>query len=359
MMSDDLAAVPERFVYKGARRKYVAFPLGSIGTGSISLTGAGRLIDWSIRNRPDINQLNGYTHFAIKAEGGGKLLDARVLNGPYDGNPTGQPSTRKWDGYGWGANRDQMAGFPHFDDAVFIGRFPTAEIAFEDRTFPGRVRMSAFSPFVPHNDRDSSMPAAFFTFEVENTTNAPVSYTIGGTLGNYGSNSGVHEFVKRGGVGAIHLASAEPDLRPEQKGDLTIATDAAEIEHVDYHYRGQWFDSVSRYWSEFAVAGRLRERHYEKPRDSRNMFQQPEHATLAARIELKPGEKKQVRFVIAWNFAHGSVYWYSRRSPSAPFYEGQAPTWKNYYATQWSDSSATATDAFARWSRLEADTKAF
>ena len=50
--------------------QHVAFPLGGIGSGSVSLTGSGRLIDWSIHNRPAIHQHNGYSHFAIKAERG-------------------------------------------------------------------------------------------------------------------------------------------------------------------------------------------------------------------------------------------------------------------------------------------------
>src|ERR1700733_14951510 len=87
------SAVEDRFVYTGACRQYLAFPLGGIGTGSVSLTGGGRLIDWSIRNRPAIHQFNGSSHFAIKAERDGKLLDARVLNGPYEGVPTGSPSS--------------------------------------------------------------------------------------------------------------------------------------------------------------------------------------------------------------------------------------------------------------------------
>jgi len=83
--------IDNRFVYTGERLKYVAFPLGGIGTGSVSLTGSGRLIDWSIRNRPAIHQFNGYTHFAIKAEQDGKLLGARVLNGPYEGSRAVRP----------------------------------------------------------------------------------------------------------------------------------------------------------------------------------------------------------------------------------------------------------------------------
>src|SRR6202045_2352272 len=200
--------IDNRFVYTGERLKYISFPLGGIGTGSVSLTGSGRLIAWSIRNRPAINQFNGYSHFAIKAEQDGKLLDVRVLNGPYEGIPSGSPSARKFDGFGFGANRDSMAGVPHFDDVSFIGRFPVAELEFHHASFPGRVRMTAFSPFIPHSDRDSSMPVALFAFSVENDTAAAIDYTIASTLGNYGCDSGIHTFARKDSLSFLHLSSA-------------------------------------------------------------------------------------------------------------------------------------------------------
>src|SRR6202795_3422289 len=221
--------IDERFIYTGQRRKYVAFPLGGIGTGSVSLTGNGRLIDWSIRNRPAIDQFNGYSHFAIKAEQDGKLLGARVLNGPYEGTPTGSPSTRKFDGFGFGANRDSLAGVPHFDDVTFIGCFPVAELEFHHANFPGQVRMTAFSPFIPHNDRDSSMPVALFAFSVENDTDAQIDYTIALTLGNYGSDSGIHTFTRKNGLSTLHFTSAAPG-NPEQLGDLAIVADGDDVE---------------------------------------------------------------------------------------------------------------------------------
>lgn len=36
------------FVYEGDRTREISFPLGGIGTGSIGLSGAGRLIDWEM-----------------------------------------------------------------------------------------------------------------------------------------------------------------------------------------------------------------------------------------------------------------------------------------------------------------------
>jgi non-lysosomal glucosylceramidase len=360
-MSKELPAdsIDERFVYAGSRRKYVSFPLGGIGSGSVSLTGAGRLVDWSIRNRPAIHQFNGYSHFAIKAERDGKLLDARVLNGPYEGDPTGSPSTRKFDGYGFGANRDSLAGVPHFDDVVFVGRFPVAELEFRRDAFPGKVRMTAFSPFIPHNDRDSSMPAALFAFDIENDTEGPIDYTIGATLGNYGCDSGVHAFSTSGALSALHFAPADRSRPEAERGDLTITTDGDGVEHVDYHFRGQWFDSLGRYWREFARPGPLRERSYAEPRAAQNMFRQPEHGTLARRLRLAPGETRRVRFAITWNYPAGSIYWFNRDQPGDPEYAGEAPTWRNYYAAQWADSRASGADAFARWDALERETCAF
>ena len=67
-MWDDLASIDPRFAYTGERSRYIAFPLGGVGSGSLSISGSGRLIDWSIRNRPALQRYNGYSHFAIKAD---------------------------------------------------------------------------------------------------------------------------------------------------------------------------------------------------------------------------------------------------------------------------------------------------
>ena len=80
----------ERFVYRGSKTHEISFPLGGIGTGCIGLAGNGRLIDWEIFNHPNKGSVNGFSHFAIKAERDGEVVDARVLHGdlhpPYSGN---------------------------------------------------------------------------------------------------------------------------------------------------------------------------------------------------------------------------------------------------------------------------------
>ncbi len=359
-MWTDLAAIDQQFAYTGERSRYVRFPLGGIGSGGFSISGSGRLVDWSIRNRPALQGFNGYSHFAVKAEQDGKVLDARVLNGPYDESPAGGPGLRPmFDGFGHGAMRQTLAGVPHFRDVEFFGRFPTADLTFRDSRFPGAVRLTALSPFIPHNDRDSSLPAAMLSFELVNTTDKPIDYTLAGTLGNYGSNSGVHSFSRAAGVSSLRMSSADSGKPEADLGDLTIATDADEVQHQDHHYRGQWFDDLTVYWKDFAKPGPLPERHYDTPRASQHMQKLPEHGTLAAKVTVPAGGSRTIRFVISWNFSHGDVYWANRDKPDSPNGSQPTPLWKNYYATQWVDSTAAAHDAFARWDEFSGKTLAF
>lgn len=359
-MWNDLAAIDPHFVYAGERTRHLAFPLGGIGSGGFSISGSGRLVDWSIKNRPALQGYNGYSHFAVKAEADGELVDARVLNGPYDLNPSGAPGLRKmFDGFGHGANRETLVGVPHFRSVDFYGRFPTADLVFLDARFPGAVRMTALSPFIPHNDRDSSMPVALFEFEIVNDTERELSYTLAGTLGNYGANSGIHTFSRSDGVANLYLTSSDQGLASTERGNLTIATDAEEVEHTDHHFRGQWFDDLAVFWKEFARPGPLPVRHYDQPRQSRHMRLQPEHATLAARVTVPAGERRTVRFAIAWSFPQGDVYWFRRDKPDGAIAEGETPHWTNYHATQWPTSLDSAAEALRRWKELTSVTKVF
>ena len=96
------------FLYRGAKTREISFPLGGIGSGCIGLGGNGRLIDWEIFNRPNKGSVNGFSHFAVKAEADGRVLDARVLHGDLLG-PYGGTSNTPFSG-GRQAAREERAG---------------------------------------------------------------------------------------------------------------------------------------------------------------------------------------------------------------------------------------------------------
>ena len=73
----------------------------------------------------------------------------------------------------------------------------------------------------------------------------------------------------------------------------------------------------------------------------------------------EPRRARRVRFAITWNYPLGAIYWFDRAQPGDAEYAGDPPTWRNYYATQWTDSRASGAEAFERWDELEAATSAF
>jgi len=348
------------FLYKGDKTREISFPLGGIGTGCIGLAGNGRLIDWEIFNRPNKGSTNGFSHFAIRAERDGQVLDARVLNGhlepPYSGSLNGP----LFQSFGFGPPRDTMAGVPHFEEVTFRGEFPFAELSFEDQSFPGKVSLLAFNPFIPLNDKDSSIPAAFFEIAVENLTDEDLDYTICLSVQNpLPDGTTVNRYVERDGLEQIHMGSDALAHDDPGYGDLTIATNADDTSYQEYWYRGSWFDNLTIYWRDLNTPGRFQNRNYplDAPRPHRV---QSDLGLLAAHVTLQPGESRQVRFVISWSFPNCHNYWNPDEGGCAEgCCEFQPQMWKNYYVSLFADSSQSAAYSLRHWDRLYKETRLF
>ena len=342
-------------IYRGSKTREICFPLGGIGTGCIGLTGNGRLQDWEIFNRPNKGSINGNSLFAVKAEREGKLLDARMLQSdlqpPYMGTYQREP----YSGYGHGPNRCTMAGMPHFEDAVFHGNYPIARLSFQDAVFPGHVALNAFNPFIPGNDRDSGIPAAFFEIEAENTTELALEYTFCLAVTNpFIEDGGINTYTQINGLKTIRLAQNALPADDPAYGDLSIATDAADVSSQAYWYRGGWFDDLAVFWKDFTAYERLSVRSYSQPQKGHQ-----DTACLAAHIHVKAGETGRVRFVISWSFPNCVNYWREADYTQGSSVDGKRKAWKNYYATMFPDSGASAAYALTHWDALHADTKRF
>ena len=85
---------------------------------------------------------------------------------------------------------------------TFVGTLPSCTLAFDD-DLPVRVVLHAFTPHVPHDVRDSTMPVALFRFALENHGRAPVEAAILFSFENV---------LGRGGTGHLGV-----DLGPGQE----------------------------------------------------------------------------------------------------------------------------------------------
>jgi len=120
----ELLDLKGRYTYEGEKLGLVRFPLGGIGSGSISLDGRGALVDWQIQNRPNVDYQPDHTFLGLWAKAEGEKPLFRVLEGPvpphYAGNTriSGFPAATVLEGWPNG-----VKGCRTFARLFFMGSF--------------------------------------------------------------------------------------------------------------------------------------------------------------------------------------------------------------------------------------------
>ncbi len=326
-------------IYSGRSLDEVAFPLGGIGTGSISLGGWGQLRDWEVMNRPAKGFVVPMAFFTLRIEraGSGGSPIVRVLQGPVGGSYVGDghslvPSWRE---------RYLGEGLPRFRNVSFTGHFPFATVHLNDPDVPVDVTLEAFSPFIPLNDKDSSIPVAILRYQLKNLSGEAVKATIFGNLTNvvgYPEREGRVNLVREAeGLRGLYLTTERFDENSPRYGSMVLATTCPEAK-----VRPRWReDSIAKFW-EAVLLGELPSKG-----DRRS-----DTGTVAAYLNLDPYGEAAVNFIITWYFPIFEHYWESG-------YGGRGSRWRNYYATLWSDAWDVALYVASNLERLRAETKLF
>ncbi len=341
----------EGFIYTGQNTKEISFPLGGIGAGCIGLGGNGRLIDFEIFNKPNKNSFNGFSHIAVKAENEDRVADTRVLNGDIQPPYMGEPNGGNFGGYGFGVTRFALTGLPHFEESVFTAKFPFASVDFKDSHFPGTVKLTAFNPFIPLNNKDSSLPAAFFEVEFNNSTNKELTYTAAFSLTNPAKSSNRNLAGKEGTFSYISLNNARDEADKPEYGNMCVSTDCADAGAQNYWYRGEWFDSLGVYWRDFSKSGDI------PARDYRDKTEKQDTATLTGRVKAAPNSKVTVKFIVSWYYPNCVNYWNPEKCGCGGDCEPQ--TWQNYYASLFNHAKDCALYSFENFNKLKKQSQLF
>ena len=146
-------------ILRGSELKYVGMPVGGIGAGQLYLGGDGRLWHWDIFNQ---HIGTGDGHYAKPILPSSPLAQKFSL--------TVGPLTRVLDRDG-------------FSEVSFRGEYPIGIVEYPDDVMVS-VKLEAFSPFIPLNTDDSSLPATILQFTVRNNSAAPVEAILSGELEN-------------------------------------------------------------------------------------------------------------------------------------------------------------------------------
>lgn len=250
----------------------IAFPIGGIGAGMFCLEGTGAISHVSLRHHPDVMN-EPYTFAAIYVKGvenGAKVLEGQVstwkLFGPAQS------------GLGRG---DKTYGLPRFEEAVFQTRFPFATIDLRDKDMPLVAKITGWSPFIPTDADNSSLPVGVLEYQFTNTSDKAIETVFSYNTKNFIDGQGTIRGVKNGFV-------LESD---QNNSGLAIYVDnaAAVVDHC--WFRGAWFDPQTVVWDNIR---------YGRIADKQPVKGVAPGASVYVPLTLQPGETKTVKVNFCW-----------------------------------------------------------
>lgn len=267
--------------YSGEELNYIAFPIGGMGAGMFCLDGTGSISHLSVRNRPDLNNIP-YCYAAIHVKdcmNGTKVLEGQV--------PTWKIFGPVQSGMGEG---DKTYGLPRFKQATFQARFPFATINLKDGDIPLDVEITGWSPFIPTDEDNSSLPLGVIEYKFTNTSDKEIEAIFSYNAKNFIDPQGKIASLKNG------FKLVPSDNSQDEGMAVFVDSDNAAVDYC--WFRGDWFDSQSVAWKN-VMTGTVKAN---DPVDGVSPG-----ASIYVPIQLQPRETKIVKLNYCWYFPRTSL----------------------------------------------------
>ena len=320
----------------------VALPMGGIGCGSVSLSGRGDLVDWEIMNRANKNYFNrsagSRPFFAIRVKGAGHE-STTMLAGPI------HPAELY---FAHGCNVPQC-GLPRFAEASFDGAFPFGTVHLSDKGLPVKVDIKGFSPFVPGNSADSSLPVASLEYEVENMTGEPLEVSICAYVRNIAGCDGRNDSPPAGntttyregeGVRGLVFKSEKLNKNSPAWGSFALSTPDADgkLSYRTACVPNHWERTALEFWDDFSSDGEL------SAPDSAETIP---HGGICMKKTVPARGRASWHWAFTWNF------------PNRPAWGDDSKIVGNWYSKNYADAWDAAEKITPRLGELEERSLAF
>jgi uncharacterized protein (DUF608 family) len=379
--------------YRGEELNHVAFPLGGIGAGMVCLEGTGALSHVSLRGQPDV--FHEPMMFAALCVAG-REKTARVLEGPVPAWKHFFPWDGKYAGAGNGGS-GKTYGLPRCAEAEFAPRFPFARVTLADPKIPLAMEITGWSPFIPGNAGDSSLPVAALEYRFTNPA-APPPEPVEGRVGASASSApvatppepvegpveGLVEAVfsfhaqnfmalRAWGAGTAGLEESAIQTtangftlwkgpsaeRPWDQGAFSAVVDDPAVKVNCAWFRGGWFDPLTVAWKTVEEAATPESGPLTEGAPSTG-------GSLYVPFTLAPGQSKTIIVRLAWHVPQTGLRYGKDLAVAAEACAdgscgcaGEAKQHAPWYAGRYADIEAVNADWRARYGWLREESAAF
>lgn len=313
--------------YSGKSLDRIAFPVGGIGAGMFCIEGTGAISHMSVHNKPEVfNEPCMFAAISVKGvENGTKVLEGQVP----DWKKFGQPNSGN-------GSPGSSFGLPRFHDSKFIARFPFAMVELKDDDIPLEVKLTGWSPFIPTDADNSSLPVGALEYSFRNTSSSNIEALFSYNSRNFMGQANGRNKIKPLSNGFILSEEGVKD-KPESKGDFAIfASDPNTV--IDHcWFRGGWWDPLTITWNSMLQS---------EIRNTPPVDQNAPGASLFIPFVLKPGETKIIRLMMSWyvpdsNLKYGKDSEEIDEECDDPLCSCKDPFYKPWYSGKFADINET------------------
>ena len=291
--------------YERGALNHLTFPIGGIGAGMIGLDGNGSWSQMSVGNRPEVfNEPFCFAAISVKGIPNG----AKVLQGEVPGwRVFGQPGTANGGG-------EHYYGLPRFQNCRFLARFPFGKIELSDSDIPLQVSVTGWSPFIPGDADNSSMPVGSMEYSFTNTSTNPVEAVFSWNSKNIIRKNANNEIIPY--PDGFTMVQSGDEKNPDYQGAFTVfASEPAVVDHC--WFRGGWWDALTMIWKDIKECRMLPD----APKGPN-----PPGASMFIPVRLAPGESKTIKLMFCWYFPETLLSTGAQPAPAgAAFQDKPAP----------------------------------
>jgi len=317
------------------------FLLGGIGTGNISLDQNARLCDFELWNNPNKGYSAPYTFFAVRTESPDGVVKTKALE-----SQLAPPYDRSHGAHAW-----DVCGLPRFRESEMTGNYPFINFKLTDKYMPVEAGLEAFTPLIPLDTDNSSLPAGVLRYTIKNTSDDLLTVSVAGSMGNlcnaksrdvfskplYDGNS-INRFVKREKCCGIEFLPGGKNVSDLDYLSMALLTTETEnVSYLDDWYEAAWWDGLQDFWNDFTSDGELTPGRRIDGKGNTVHVSQLSVASVCIKKDIAPGETAIFEFIISWYHPNRVKSWDQSKQVCDPSSGCCSPgesaeIIKNYYA---------------------------
>ncbi len=311
----DKPAIVEKYTKHDAARSGVA--LGGLGTGYVELRKDGKFYNWTIMNNyplgvgpifqipqwPRDGWEENLQFFIVRYQVEGEDAKMKLLQINNTINEAGMESVDYY--FPW---------LSRIENIEYAGRFPFVNMKFTDSEMPFDITMEAFSPFIPHDVKNSSLPGVYFNFDIQSTTDKKVNVMLIASQRNlvgYDTQEKyfITELEQGDGYKVFSQSAGRLEKDRSSYGTMGIASLSDETTyHLGWEHKHPYYERLlfeNKFRNENDVKGR---NHVDKEtgkkvaNSSFRVKDQRCFSSLAITRDLAPGKSFDHSFVMTWHF---------------------------------------------------------